>query len=95
MRFEQAENLALVSDWPSSEVSSIFPANFNLWSINNFAILDSIASEQGLVSIPTSERELPQCWNIGMPRLSGIQRDVLSLFRKCIRASNRKPVVIS
>ncbi|RDI76378.1 hypothetical protein Vi05172_g13639 [Venturia inaequalis] len=26
-----------------------------------------------------------------MPRLSGIQRDVLSLYRKCMRAANKKP----
>ncbi|KIW01342.1 uncharacterized protein PV09_07114 [Verruconis gallopava] len=26
-----------------------------------------------------------------MARLSGVQRDVLSLYRKCLRAANKKP----
>lgn len=28
-----------------------------------------------------------------MPRLSGLQRDVLSLYRKCLRAAGKKPLV--
>lgn len=27
-----------------------------------------------------------------MPRLSGLQRDVLALYRQCLRAARRKPI---
>lgn len=55
-------------------------------------LLRNLHQSIATIHAPTDLRFLPGSIVSGMPRLSGLQKDVLALYRRCLRATRVKPV---
>lgn len=69
-------------------MSSLQAGTFSFWSIYHHAQkLKGHHTRSSFIYRSTKGREV----SLGMPRLSGLQKDVLNLYRQCLRATRQKP----
>lgn len=86
--------------WPRAEKTLAFPSAADVarplpkkQSLRRSALFAGSASNVPHLRIVHSHRAFAPTPCTTVPRYSGLQRDVLSLYRQCLRVARKKPTV--